>query len=381
MVYPLQFGAVMAGSVVVPLPLLRSARLSYVSDAVPGIRRIRRGKGFIYLRPNGRRLSHHGDLKRIQSLAIPPAWREVWICPRPDGHIQAVGRDDRGRKQYRYHPRWSEVRGETKFEKLIDFGLALPELRRQVKRHLKLSGLPREKVMAAAVALLDRTYIRIGNDEYAKQNGSFGLTTLKDRHARIRGDEVVFRFRGKSGIEHEVGLKDRRLSRIVRKCQELPGQRLFQYVDEQGKVSSLGSTDVNEYLRQLAGEAFTAKDFRTWAGTVLAFETLCGLEPRISQREAKRELVAAVRKVAAELGNTAAICRKCYIHPSVCEAFLKSVLPRNRTGGTRRGLSPSERAVLSFLKKGRAALHRKPVVAALSQRRGKPAAADTRLAA
>ncbi len=339
-----------------PVACARAAGLRYVSDAAPGIRRLRAGKGFRYVRPDGKPVRDAATLRRIRSLAIPPAWTDVWICPRPDGHLQATGRDDRGRKQHRYHPRWRAVRDETKYHHLIAFARALPRLRRRVARDLARPGLPRAKVLAAIVRLLETTLIRVGNEEYAKQNHSFGLTTLRDRHADIEGSHVAFHFRGKSGIEHAVDLNDRRLARIVQQCQDLPGQELFQWVDEEGKVHDVNSADVNDYLHEVGGADFTAKDFRTWAGTVLAARALQEFQAFDSQTQAKRNVVRAIESVAKRLGNTRAVCRKCYVHPAVIDAYLEgSLLDTLRVRveaeikGSLRALRPEEAAVLAFL--------------------------------
>jgi DNA topoisomerase-1 len=305
-----------------PLVAAKVAGLRYVTDDRPGIRRIRAGHGFRYVDPDGRPVRDPDELRRIRSLAIPPAWTDVWVCPLPNGHLQATGRDARGRKQYRYHPRWREVRDETKYDRAVAFGQALPLIRARTEEHLGLPGLPREKVLATVVRLLERTHVRVGNEEYAQQNGSFGLTTLRDHHATIRGSTVRFRFKGKSGVRHEIALTDRRLARVVRRCQDLPGAELFQYVDEDGVIRSVDSADVNEYLREISGQEFTAKDFRTWAGTVLAARELAAKAACDSEAEAKRNVVAAVEAVARQLGNTKAVCRKCYVHPAVIEAYL-----------------------------------------------------------
>jgi len=323
----------------------------------PGITRRRAGNGWVYLDPKGRQVTDPETLARIKSLVIPPAWTDVWICPRANGHIQATGRDARGRKQYRYHPRWTEVRDGTKYDRMIAFGLALPRLRARVAADLRRPGLPREKVLAAVVRLLEVTLIRVGNDEYARSNHSFGLTTLRDEHALIRGATVRFRFGGKGGVRHDVALTDRRLARIVRRCRELPGQELFQYLDDEGHVRDVTSTDVNEYLREATGTDFTAKDFRTWAGTVLAAHTLLALDAGDSPRGSKRRLAQAVAAVAERLGNTKAVCRKCYIHPAVLDAYLDGSL-RTALGTVRVRettevafeLRPRETAVLRLLK-------------------------------
>jgi DNA topoisomerase-1 len=339
-----------------PLEAARRARLRYVVDTRPGIRRVRSGKSFRYLDANGRPIRDLEELYRLRKLAIPPAWKDVWICPDPHGHLLATGRDARGRKQYRYHPRWREVRDETKYDRMIAFGHALPRIRAQVARDLTRPGLPREKVLATVVRLLETTLIRVGNDEYARHNQSFGLTTLRDKHVAIRGGKLHFEFRGKHGIAHEVDLQDARVARIVKQCRDLPGYELFQYVDEAGVRHSIDSADVNEYLKAISGDEFTAKDFRTWAGTVLAARALQELAPFASQRQAKRNVVQAVEAVAMLLGNTQTICRKCYVHPAVLNAYLDGNLVqtlRQRARAVRKSrrnsLRPEESAVLAFL--------------------------------
>src|SRR5437764_5735015 len=289
------------------------AGLRYVSDASPGYTRKAKGDDFEYFDTEGKPIRDEQRLLRIKRLAIPPAWTKVWICPSANGHIQATGRDARGRKQYRYHERWREARDENKFDRLAQFAKALPNIRRRVARDLKLPGLPREKVLATIVRLLERTFIRIGNEEYARENKSFGLTTLKNRHVKVKGEQVVFRFRGKSGRKHEVDVTDRRVAKVIAKCQDLPGQDLFQYVDENGEVRDVSSQDVNEYLRQIAGEDFSAKDFRTWGGTVLAAIALSKQEEFETKKQAKANIKTAICAVAELLGNTPAVCRKCYI--------------------------------------------------------------------
>jgi DNA topoisomerase I len=276
-------------------------------------------------------------LARIRRLAIPPAWQDVWICPRDDGHLQATGRDARGRKQYRYHPRWREVRDETKYARMLAFGHALPRVRRRVARDLRRAGLPREKVLAALVRLLETTFIRIGNEEYARANESFGLTTLRGRQVRVRGARLDFSFRGKSGVRHEVALTDRRLAAIVRRMQDLPGEELFQYVDEAGETRAIGSADVNDYLREITGEGFTSKDFRTWAGTLLCAQALARLEAPASQAAARREIVHAVAGAAQALRNTPAVCRTCYIHPVVLERYAAGRLRAEMRGTSAEG--------------------------------------------
>jgi DNA topoisomerase-1 len=339
-----------------PVASARTAGLRYVSDEAPGIRRLRAGKGFRYVGPDGKPVRDADTQQRIRSLAIPPAWRDVWICPNPSGHLQATGLDARGRKQYRYHPRWREVRDETKYDKLILFGRTLPRIRRRTGRDLARPGLPREKVLAAIVRLLETTLIRVGNEEYARDNRSFGLTTLRDRHVDVSGGTIHFEFRGKSGVERALDLHDRRLARVVKRCQDLPGQELFQYVDADGSRHDVTSADVNEYLHQVAGQEFTAKDFRTWAGTVLAARALQEFEAFDSQAQAKRNVLRAIESVARRLGNTKAVCRKCYVHPAVLDAYLDGsllqILNQRVAGEIReslRDLSPEEGAVLAFL--------------------------------
>lgn len=331
-----------AAAVTDPAASAKSAGLRYVSDRMPGIRRIGTGKTFRYLMPDGRLVRDPETLQRIRSLVIPPAWTEVWICPRPDGHLQASGRDARKRKQYRYHNRWREFRDETKFDRMVAFGKVLPKIRARVKRDLSLPGLSKEKVLATLVSLLERTFIRIGNEEYSKQNNSFGLTTLRDHHVAFSGagTKIHFYFRGKSGKRHAIDLEDPHLARIVRRLKDLPGYELFQYIDDDGQQRSIDSSDVNDYLREITGQDFTAKDFRTWAGTVLAASALCKLIQFETERQAKKHIVAAIETVAARLGNTVAVCRKCYIHPAVFEAYMARKLPQATCG---------EKWVLTFL--------------------------------
>ena len=342
---------------IAPIEAAREARLHYASDQRPGITRLRRGKAFRYVTPRGRTLRDPDVILRLRRLAIPPAWRDVWISPDPRGHVQATGRDARGRKQYRYHPRWRALRDETKYHRMIAFGRALPAIRARIERDLALSGLPRDKVLATVVRLLEATLIRVGNEEYARHNRSFGLTTLRNRHAKIHRATLHFEFRGKHGIEHSVDLRDPRLARIVGQCRDLPGQDLFQYLDDDGKRHAIGSSDVNAYLREISRDDFTAKDFRTWAGTVLAARALRELAPARSQREAKRNVVRAVEAVAMMLGNTPSVCRKCYVHPAVLEAYqagqLVHGLPRRAKTPRlpRSALRPDERAVLAFLQR------------------------------
>jgi DNA topoisomerase I len=333
----------------------REAGLTYANDAEPGITRVRAGRAFRYRGPDGRLVRDPATLERIRALVIPPAWERVWIAPRPSAHIQATGRDGRGRKQYRYHPRWTAVRDETKYTRMLGFARTLPAIRRRLAADLRAAPLSRARVLATVVTLLERTLIRVGNDEYARTNGSFGLTTLRDRHVAVRGRRVRFSFRAKSGVMQTIDLEDAGLARSVRRCQDLPGQTLFQYVDETGERRTIASTDVNAYLREIAGDDYTAKDFRTWAGTVLAAGELCAPIAFTSQTARKRFVAEAVGRVAARLGNTKAVCRRCYIHPAVIEAFDdgETIAPLVRsTRGPRRSrpqLAPDESAVVKLL--------------------------------
>jgi DNA topoisomerase I len=363
-----EFGAAAALSVLVDLAdsaqfmvdakdAAESAGLRYVSDGRPGIRRKKAGKAFTYTRADGSKLSEPDVLKRIRALAIPPAWTDVWICPWADGHVQATGRDAKGRKQYRYHARFREVRESTKYEHVVGFADALSAIREKVREHMALRGLPREKVLATVVHLLESTLIRVGNDDYAKQNNSYGLTTLKNRHAAVDGNEVRFRFTGKSGKQWSLRVRDRRIAKIIKACQELPGQELIQYVDEEGNCRDVTSTDVNGYLREITGKDITAKDFRTWAGTVLTAMALNELESFDSAAQAKRNLRAAIEKVSARLGNTPTICRKCYVHPEVLNSYmdgnlvleLKSKAESELRSGME-SFKPQEAAVLALLR-------------------------------
>jgi DNA topoisomerase-1 len=298
------------------------AGLRYMTDRGPGIRRLRRGRGFRYVDAHGEPLDNPDDLARIKSLVIPPAWENVWICPSPIGHIQATGYDKRGRKQYRYHARWRAVRDEAKYDRVMAFGRALPKIRERTERDLARPGLPRAKVLATVVQLLDRSLIRVGNDEYARTNHSYGLTTMRDKHVALDGGTIRFAFDGKSRVHHTIDVRDRQLARIVARCQELPGQELFQYIDDAGVVQDIDSADVNDYIHAVAGSEFTAKDFRTWAGTVLATMALQEFAAFDSQVQAKKNLVRAIAHVAQRLGNTPTVCRKCYIHPAVLAAYL-----------------------------------------------------------
>jgi DNA topoisomerase-1 len=338
-----------------PLESAQAAGLRYVSDASPGIRRRRAGRGFSYIAADGKPVRDKATLARIRSLAIPPAYTDVWICPLPSGHIQATGRDARGRKQYRYHPKWREVRDETKFGRMLAFSDALPALRKRVDEDLARPGLPKEKVLATVVRLLECTAIRVGNGEYARNNRSFGLTTLQDRHVEISGANLRFEFRGKSGKTHRVSLSDRRLARIVARCQAVPGADLFQFLDDEGKRVSIGSGDVNDYLRELTDEEFTAKDFRTWAGTLQAVAALEAVGPAPSEREAKAAILRAIDQVAEQLNNTRAVCRKYYVHPAVLETYQAGTLHEAlKNGGSPRGsgagLSEEEQAVVRLLR-------------------------------
>ena len=321
--------------------IAKSAGLRYVSDILPGFRRMGSNKVFRYLDTNGHVIRNPDTLQRIKRLAIPPAWTDVWICPNPEGHIQAVGRDARSRKQYRYHPDWRQARDETKYHRMTAFTNALPKIRRRVARDLKQKHLTRDKVLATIVRLLETTFIRIGNKEYQKHNGSFGLTTLQNRHVDIRGSEVRFFFRGKSGVKHSIDVNNARLAKVVRQLRDLPGYELFQYYDEDGQLRSVESADVNQYIRDAAGDDFSTKDFRTWAGTMLAAEALSN-SPYSTAKEAQQNLKTAIASVASRLGNTVAVCRKCYIHPAIVEGYLNGSFP-----GT---LKANEADVIKFLK-------------------------------
>lgn len=329
--------------------------LRYVTDQMPGIKREKAGIHFKYRYPTGEVVGDIEVLIRIKSLAIPPAWTDVWICPDPCGHLQATGRDQRGRKQHRYHPRWREIRDETKYARMLSFGKALPRIRQRVGRLLNSPGLNRQRVLAAVVRLLEVSLIRVGNEEYARDNDSFGLTTMRDGHVKVGRGGMRFHFRGKSGKWHDIDIQDARLARIVKRCQDLPGQDLFQYRDEDGKPQKITSTDVNEFLREISGEGFTAKDFRTWAGTVLAAMALQELRRFDSKAQCKRNLTQAVERVAQRLGNTVAVCRRCYIHPEIINCYLEGslhdLLRRQAEQELSRGLSrlPGEEAAVLCL--------------------------------
>lgn len=331
-------------------PHAQKIGLAYVTSEAPGITRRRAGAGFAYRDAHGKLVREQATLARIKSLAIPPAWQDVWICPDENGHLQATGRDARGRKQHRYHPRFREVRDAVKFERLTDFAKALPALRKRIDEDMSRRGLPREKVLATIVHLLDTTLIRVGNDEYAKANKSYGLTTLKDQHAKVQGDTLRFVFTGKHGKTWKLTVRNRRVAKVVKAAQDLPGQRLFQYVDDDG-AQSVSSTDVNAYLREITGADITAKDFRTWGGTVLAAAELSRLGGFDTQTLAKANVKAAIETVSMSLGNTPTICRKCYVHPALIESYLAGAFSLGRA--KRAGLSDHEAATLTFLDRRR----------------------------
>ena len=341
-----------------PVESAKAAGLRYVSDAQPGLHRRRRGTGFSYVDAEGKPVRDKDTLTRIKSLVIPPAWSNVWICPNPKGHLQVTGRDARGRKQSRYHPRWREVRDETKYERMTIFGAALPAIRERVEHDLSLPGMPRPKILAAIVRLMEVTLIRVGNEEYARENQSYGLTTMRNKHVEVEGSSVTFKFQGKSKVRHTVDINDRRLARIIQRCQDIPGYELFQYIDSEGNNHTVDSADVNDYLREMTNEDFTAKDFRTWAGTVLACTMLQEFEAFESQTQAKKNVVQAVKDVAARLGNTPSVCRKCYVHPAVLDtyfsgAMIKTVRQRveEETANSSTALRQEEVALLRLLQK------------------------------
>lgn len=335
-----------------PVESAKEAGLRYVSDTQPGIRRIRHGRGFSYRDAEGKPVRDRETLARIKSLVIPPAWKDVWICANPKGHLQATGRDAKGRKQSRYHPRWRETRDETKYERMPAFAASLPAIRKQVVQDLALPDMPRRKVLATIVRLMETTYIRVGNEEYARENHSFGLTTMRNRHVDVDGSTVTFHFTGKSGVKHSVDLTNRRLAKIIRRCQDIPGYELFQYEDSEGH-HTIDSADVNDYLREASGQDFTAKDFRTWAGTVLARSALREFEAFSSEAQARRNIVEAINTVAERLGNTRAVCRKCYVHPAVLDCYFDGTLTacNGIPGPPRTGLSKEECEVLHLLEK------------------------------
>jgi len=336
--------------------IARESGLRYVNDDTPGISRTRDHGDFIYTDSDGKIIHDNAILARIKALAVPPAWEDVWICPWPNGHIQATGRDARERKQYRYHARWRSVRDEVKYQRMISFAKVLPQIRKCLEHDLKRPGMSKQKILATVIYLLQATLMRVGNDEYARSNQSFGMTTLRNRHVKVDGADIKFHFRGKSGVQHTIKLHDPYMVRIVRKLLDLPGQDLFQYVDEAGETHTIGSGDVNDYLHEITGEDYTAKDFRTWAGTVLAALALNEFKQFDSQAQAKKNVVQAIEHVAMKLGNTPTICRKCYVHPDVISSYLDGV-----TMGTLKqqvhdnlvhdlhALSPEEAAVLALL--------------------------------
>jgi DNA topoisomerase-1 len=341
-----------------PIASAFDAGLRYVDPAGQGFTRRRAGRGFCYLDAHGRLLRDPAHLKRIRSLVIPPAWKQVWICPSANGHLQAVGYDARGRRQYRYHPHYREVRDETKFARMTGFARGLPRIRQQVNQDLALSGIPRQKVLASVVRLLETTFIRVGNIEYAKENESFGLTTLRNRHVEIEGSMVRFRFKGKSGLSHEVELKDRRIARVIKACHDLPGYNLFEYMDDIGAVHTISSGDVNDYIRTITGDEHTAKDFRTWAGTVQTAWSLAAMGAFETVAEAKHNIVAAIKDTAKRLGNRPATCRKYYLHPAVTESYLQGTLlqmvrvppqAEHADQGVRNRLYPEETCVLRLI--------------------------------
>jgi DNA topoisomerase-1 len=336
--------------------LAKASHLRYVTDDLPGITRKRNRKGFLYFDPHGRRLREPENLRRIKSLAIPPAWEDVWISPWADSHLQATGRDARGRKQHRYHPRWREVRDQTKFDRMSAFGRILPSLRRRLSRDLACPGLPRDKVLATVVKLLETTFIRVGNEEYARHNRSFGLTTMRSKHIKVTGAKMQFEFRGKGGKTFSLDFNDRRLAKIVNYCQDLPGQELFQYIEEEGRRRTISSGDVNDYLREITREDFTAKDFRTWAGTVLAVGAFLEVKEFDSKAHARRNIVNAIEMVARKLGNTRSVCRKSYIHPAIIDSYIDGSLANllsqkvhHETAKSRNMLNPDESVVMAIL--------------------------------
>lgn len=339
-----------------PEEAAEEAGLRYVSDEDPGYSRKLKGEDFEYFDIAGKPIKDEARLLCIKRLAIPPAYKDVWICPRSNGHLQATGRDARGRKQYRYHEKWREARDETKYDKMLIFGAALPKIRKRVEADLALSGLPKNKVLATIVSIMERTFIRVGNEEYARDNNSYGLTTMRNKHVDVKGSKLRFKFRGKSGVQHEMDVDDRRLARIVKKVQDLPGQKVFGYVDEEGEARDIKSQDVNDYLREITGDEFTAKDFRTWAGTVLAAVALDAIERFENKTQAKKNVKEAISAVSKILGNTPAVCRKCYVHPAVLETYLSGEMIDGLRRKTEQALANNlpdlrsvEAAVMSFL--------------------------------
>lgn len=345
----------------------KDAGLRYVSDRQPGIARRRHGRSFRYIDPDGKPVRDAATIARIRSLVIPPAWRDVWICTSPNGHLQVTGRDARGRKQSRYHPRWREVRDETKYERMLDFGSTLPQVRAKVEEDLSQPGLSRTKVLATIVRLMETTSIRVGNEEYARTNHSYGLTTMRNRHVKVAGSAIEFHFEGKSGVKHTIDIHDRRLAKIVQRCQDIPGYELFQYLENDGTRHSIDSADVNEYLRSISGKDFTAKDFRTWAGTVTACRLLRETEPFEHESDAKKNVVQAIKTVAAHLGNTPSVCRKCYVHPAVLESYFDGAMPAiftrrmpSKFSKACKTLQRDERALIQLLHRSLRASQRRP---------------------
>ncbi len=339
-----------------PAEAAKDAGLRYISDEQPGYTRTKKGDDFEYFDTAGKSITDETRLLRIRRLAIPPAYTDVWICPTANGHLQATGRDARGRKQYRYHEKWREARDETKYDRMLIFGAALPKIRERVEADISLPKLPKNKVLATIISIMERTFIRVGNEEYARTNKSYGLTTMRNKHAAVKGAKVQFTFRGKSGVEHQLAIADRRLARIVKKVQDLPGQELFGYVDDDGEVHDVKSQDVNDYLKEITGEDFTAKDFRTWAGTVLAAVALNAVEAFENKTQAKKNVKAAITAVSKILGNTPAVCRKCYVHPAVLETYLSGGMIEGLRRKTEQALAENlqdlrsvEAAVMSFL--------------------------------
>jgi DNA topoisomerase I len=337
-----------------PVHSAKLAGLRYISDNSPGFKRRKGRRRFVYIDLEGKIIRDAEEIRRIDALAIPPAWREVWICTVANGHLQATGRDAKGRKQYRYHPRWREIRDQTKYDKMLAFAEQLPAIRRQVEKDLALPGLPRQKVLATVVRLLETGMVRVGNQEYARQNGSFGLATLRSKHVDVSGAKIKFEFKGKSGVQHSFNLYDQRLAKIIRRCQELPGHELFQYIDEGGERCTIDSADVNEYLRNVAGEHFSSKDFRTWIGTVLAATALTAIAAENS-KPTKKNVTRAIEGVAKQLGNTTEVCRKSYIHPAVIESYQNGLLKEvfrsdaTKSKGSTRDLKPAERSIVILL--------------------------------
>jgi DNA topoisomerase-1 len=339
-----------------PVLSAKAAGLRYITDAGPGITRRKNGQDFSYLGPDGKPITSQAELTRIRALGIPPAYRNVWISPLWNGHLQATGKDAKGRKQYRYHPRWREVRDETKYGRMIAFGEALPQIRKRVDHDLGLRGLPREKMLATIVRLLEETHIRIGNEQYARANASYGLTTLQNTHVDVTGTTVHFHFRGKSGKDHAIDLRDPRLAKIIMRSQELPGEELFEYMGTDGEPHTVSSEDVNAYLQEISGQDFTAKDFRTWAGTALAAQALAECEAANSPRQAKKNITGVIKCVAAALGNTPEICRKCYVHPAILAAYTDGSLREALRGGVNetrahsQALRDEENAMMDLLR-------------------------------